>query len=56
MPHDKILNVAVVSGAIEVYRPFVEFVSRQKYAVACPVNTHDGIVMVASTTVMFCVC
>lgn len=34
----------------------VEFVNRQKYAVACPVNAHEGIVIEVSMTVMFCVC
>src|SRR5208283_3417680 len=54
--YGRISKFAMVSGATGRVWLFVEFVSRQRYAVACPVNAQEGIVMAASITVMFCVC
>jgi len=51
--HDRMMKFAMVSGANGI---FVELLSRQRYAVACPVNAHDGMGMAASMTVIFCVC
>ena len=51
--HDRILNVAMLSGANGI---FVEFDKRQRYTVACPVNAHEGMAIAASITAVsgFC--